>query len=205
MLKLKTMLRLFLFCISLFVLGASLSGQGLSERPVIISIYDESIQFPDWDLQGGEWSPGLQIGTDFVFSANERHQFGTQVYVGGFYHQRVAAMPYLGGQFFYRFEAGSLRIQPQFGTGIGLHFFPKETYRSNGDGTFETRSSSGGRLKLLPTASLEVAYHLNKGSAKPVHLFARYDLMLHLNFADGVGPIPHTLTHVGVYYYPFGS
>ncbi|MFK7934708.1 MAG: hypothetical protein AB8G22_14450 [Saprospiraceae bacterium] len=161
-----------------------------NHQEISISVFDESISFPSFNLTGGTINPGISISKTYFQTENKGWRFMGSAY----YHEKLEYNVSFSAIYFYRQYLGDVYIQPQAGGGYAHSWYPGQQYKQNEDGDFITINKPLGRSHGQIQAGIEIGYLLSS----ELSFFTRYDTQFQSNFANGIPVMFHTLWHLGI-------
>ncbi len=171
----------------------SLSSYGQKIEQISISGISEAIGLPFTNYS--PIHPGLEFSSTIKKVDRPRSNRYLNAKAGFFYHQKLEAAIYLGGEFQYSYKIINQKLSVDLPLGLGyLHsFYPGELYEQNEIGDFEVVNQFG-RSHLYLNLGLGLTY-LHDGRVEP---FIRQELLIETPFANGLPLIPHSLVKIGV-------
>ncbi|MEO0473783.1 MAG: hypothetical protein AAF206_29500 [Bacteroidota bacterium] len=188
----------FLFAL-LLTMSVGLQAQSWADRPLEISVLQQSSTLAPNRLVSGPLHPGLMIGTEFSLKENPNSTFALGANIGYWRHKSVQHMGFANAELRYRhhFSSGT-QVGAFVGLGYGHTFWDGMLYEQEIDGSW-SEINQRGRPHLLGSIGAEVNQKIGGQNA----IFLRYQLMVETPFANGYPIFPHSVLQVGLRFFPF--
>lgn len=185
----------FIF-IALFFYSGSTFGQEKKALPISISLFNESTAIPYTQFITTPIHPGLQIGTEFNYSAKRQSRLFQTLNASYFYHNYLSQGIGLTSELGYE-------LRSKFGLtytgllGIGyMHTLSNAEEFTFSNGKYEMKPDKG-NPRFVPSLSIDVGYYLSPKINSP-QIFLRYQSWVEFPYSPGFIPImTHINLHVG--------
>lgn len=180
----------------LFLSTEILSGQSTG-LPISVSIFNESTAIPFTRFLTFPVHPGLQVGTEFPWSASEHTRLFQTANISYFYHQYLTQGIGLNSElgFEYRTRSG-FASEALFGIGY-MHTFATATEYTWTQGHYEIRGDKG-NARIYPSLTLGIGYYLNPEITTSPEIFFKYQAWIEYPYSPDFIPVmTHINFHVG--------
>lgn len=158
--------------------------------PINISVFTETIGFPNFSSWSRNPNFGIRVGTEFYYSQSEKNQLFQTIQLGYYYHKEFHQAFFLSSEFGYRRYFGDFFADATVGLGYMLIDSALPKFESAGDYYVE---KSGVLGRFSPSLGLGAGYKFPKFS-----VFSRYEMFGEVPFGlNGIPGLPHTVFHLG--------
>ncbi len=158
--------------------------------PLTITIFTESIGFPNFRFAEGQTNLGIRLGTEFYYKNTNKNQLIQTVNIGYYVHKGFHNALFVNSEFGYRRFFDRVFVDGTVGLGYAILRSAMPRYESD-KGSFVEKSPVFGRL--LPTMGLGAGYRFDSFS-----VFSRYEMYAEVPFGfKGVPALPHSTFHLG--------
>jgi hypothetical protein len=165
--------------------------------PVNVSVFNESTAIPFTRAFTEPIHPGIQLGTEFNYSAKAHSRWFQTANVSYFYHNYLAQGIGLSTEIGYEYRLNfGLAIQGLLGVGY-MHTFATGSEFSLSGGQYEEKPDRG-NARFTPSLSFDMAYYLVKDDKSSPKIFIRYQAWAEYPYSPGFIPVmTHLNLHVG--------
>lgn len=158
--------------------------------PVTISVFTESIGFPNFRIRDNLSNWGIRIGTEFYYNQSAKKQLLQNVQVGYYHHKGFHQGFFLNSAFGYRKYFGDFFADGTIGFGYMLVDSKLPRFERFGDAITEKKGVFG---RFIPNIGLGTGYRFPMFS-----VFSRYEMFGEVPFGlNGVPALPHSAFHLG--------
>ncbi len=159
---------------------------------ISFTLQSEAIGFPFTNY--APLHPGAEVGLTVREKYHARSISTFNVYLGGYYHEKLATGVYLRAEYQHTFKLGNkFGLIVPMGLGYLHTFYPADLYDRNENGDFE-RVSHGGRPHALINLGIGLSY-LGSDRFEP---FIKQELAIETPFANTFPFIPHSFIKAGI-------
>lgn len=147
---------------------------------VFIAAMSETFSFPFTRFT--PIHPGLEVGTSLFNKGKQNNEHHINIYLGGYYHQKIENGFYIIGEYAYRFNYKNIiGIDLPVGGGYQHDFYPGEIYEQNStSGEWEVARQKG-KAHALTTFGLGFTF-LKPAKVQP---FIRYQSVIDFPLYNG--------------------
>lgn len=160
------------------------------QLPITITVFTESIGFPNFRFAEGQTNLGIRLGTEFYYKQTDKGQLIQTVNLGYYVHKGFHNAFFVNSEFGYRRFIDNVFVDGTIGLGYAILRSALPRYESDGTSFFEKSRTFG---RLLPTMGLGAGYRFDG-----VSIFGRYEMHAEVPFGfKGVPALPHSTFHLG--------
>lgn len=187
--------------IVLVVVAPSLLWAQEKAIPVNISLFNEATAIPFTRFLATPIHPGIQMGTEFNYTAKTRSRLFQTANLFYFYHNYLAQGVGIHTEFGYEYRTRfGLASSALLGMGY-LHTFSTTEEFTFKDGQYEKKADSG-NVRMYPSFSLDIGYYLTPENKQSTKLFIRYQSWVEYPYSPGFIPaMTHINLHLGAKFF----
>lgn len=125
----------------------------LAQRPITISVFNESTTIPFSTFYNQPLHPGLQLGTELAWKESRHFRLYPAINLGYMFHKKLFQGVYANLALGLDIKSGiGLNLKTRLGLGY-LHTFTTQQEFQFTDGRYQSRPD-GGNARLIPSFSL---------------------------------------------------
>ncbi|UOY08000.1 hypothetical protein L0P88_05465 [Muricauda sp. SCSIO 64092] len=174
-----------------------------SQRPVTLSIFNESTAVPYDHLITAPIHPGIQIGTEFHWKESKHFRLYPSISIGYMFHRKLFQGVYANLELGLDYKTSfGLNLKSKIGLGY-LHTFSTQQEFQFDNGGYRSGRDKG-NSRLMPSFTTGLGYRFNPKKNDSSELFLLYQSWLEYPYSPGFIPLmAHTNLHLGLKFYPF--